>query len=257
MDAEKMRIACFICNWTLPEEELDTGRMRKRPFIVSVVRLPCLGRIDPATALEIVRKGADGVLLIGCAPSDCHFIDGNVYAEHTVNMVKKLFSLTRLRPERLHLRLVSPIEEASFAEIVDDFAERLGKLGPSPLAPDKRDPNIFENVLAAESAITGFCLRALVAKARELTSRANVYNETIASREFDAFMDRAIEAEFIRHKILLETQKKPWSVRELSKKIGMKPSAVFRHVLNLRRKGMIALDHFDGNTPLYKALEAR
>ncbi len=256
MDAEKMRIACFICNWTLPEEESDTQRMGKRSFSVSVVRLPCLGRIDPATILEIVRKGADGVLLIGCAPSDCHFIDGNVYAEQTVNMLKKLLSLTRLESERLHLRLVSPIEEASFVKIVEDFAEKLKKLGPTPLAPEKRDPNIFENVLAAKNAVTDFYLRALVAKERELTSRANAYNEIIAQREFDAFLDRAVEAEFIRHKILLATEKKPLSVRELSNEVGIKPSAVFRHVLNLRRKGMIALDHFEGRTPLYRALEA-
>lgn len=257
MDAEKTRIACFICNWALPEEKPYASRTRKRSFSMSFVRLPCLGRLDPTTILEVFEKGLDGVLLIGCAPSDCHFVNGNFFAELTVKVLKKLLSLARLEPNRLSISLVSPVVEASFAEIVRNFARKLGRLGPSPLAPDKCDLEISKNILAAKNAVSDFHLSALVAKERELTSKVNAYNETMTPEEFDGFLNSVIEAEFVRHKILLATQKKAWSVKELSNEVGLKPSVVFRHVLNLRRKGMIVLDHVEGSTPLYKALEAR
>ena len=254
MSFEEPKIVCFVCNWAFSEEELAVSRTRKVAN-VSVVRVMCIGRIDPVIVLETFIKGVDGVLLVGCTPPDCHFVEGNVYAELAGNVLKKLLALADLEPERLELRWVSPIEEVKFTKIIEDFASQLEKLGSSPLAREKCDVNILENVLTAKSAVADFRLRALIGKEKELTQSANVYGERISREEFDALLDEVVKAEFIRHKVLLLTRKKPFSVKELAKALNMKPAVVLRHILNMRRNGMIALASVEGTTPLYKALE--
>jgi F420-non-reducing hydrogenase iron-sulfur subunit len=256
MSFENPKIACFVCNWTFSEQELAVSRIRKVAN-VNVVRVMCIGRIDPVIVLETFIKGVDGVLLVGCAPPDCHFVEGNVYVELTVKVLKKLLVLTDLEPERLELRWVSPIEEVRFTKIMEDFVRQLEKLGSSPLARERRDANIFENVLAAKNAVAGFRLRALIGKEKGLTMSINAYGERISHEEFNALMDEVVKAEFIRHKILLLARKKPFSVKELAKILDMKSAVVLRHILNMRKKGMIALDSIEGTTPRYKAVEVR
>jgi F420-non-reducing hydrogenase iron-sulfur subunit len=253
---EKPKIVCFACNWTFSEQELAVSRIRKVAN-VNVVRVLCIGRIDPVIVLETFIKGVDGVLLVGCAPPDCHFVEGNIYAELTVNVLKKMLVLADLEPERLELRWVSPIEEVRFTNVLNDFAGQLEKLGVSPLAREKHDVNILENVLAAKNAVLDSRLRALIAKEKELTQSANAYGERVSREEFDALLDEAVKAEFIRHKILLLTKKKPFSVKELAKALNMKPAVVLRHILNMRRKGTVALASVEGTTPLYKTLEVQ
>jgi len=256
VSSEEPKIVCFVCNWVFSEQELAVSRMRKVAN-VNVVRVMCIGRIDPAMMLETLIEGIDGVLLVGCAPPDCHFVEGNIYAELAVDAVKKLLVLTDLEPERLELRWISPTEEVRFAKIIEDFAKQLRRLGSSPLAREKRDVNILENVLAAKNAVTDFRLRALIGKEKELTGSVNAYGERISGEEFSVLLDEVVKAEYIRHKMLLLARKKPFSVKELAKVLNMKPAIVLRHIVNMRRKGMIALDSVEGTTPLYKAVEVR
>ena len=257
MNSLKPRVACFVCNWAVDEEELGTLKLQKIFPNTSVVSVACIGEIDPVVPLEILLKGVDGVLIVGCAPPDCHFIKGNVCAEHVVTVLKKLIALSLLEPERLALRWVSPIEETRFSKILEDFTEKLETLGPSPLSREKYEANIFENLLAAKNALEDFPMRAAIGKELELASGVNAYNEKIPQEELNALLDRVIETEFIRHKILLSAMRKSFSVKELASALNMKPASVLRHILNMRRKGMIALDHYEGTTPLYKALEVR
>jgi coenzyme F420-reducing hydrogenase delta subunit len=254
MNPRKPKIACFICNWAFSEEKPAPSKTRK--LDVDVVRMPCVGGLDPVTVLETFTKGADGVLLIGCSPSDCHFVVGSAYSEFTVNVLKKLLVLAGLEPERLQFYLTSPIEEKKFTRVLEEFASLLEKLGPSALA-EKKNTDILENISAARNAAADFRLRAYIGKELELTKSANVYGETFVKEEFNASLDKVVTAEFIRQKILLIAKKKPFSVKELAKTLNMKPNVVFRHVLNMRRKGMIAMDSTEGTTPLYKAMEVQ
>jgi coenzyme F420-reducing hydrogenase delta subunit len=256
MSLEKQRIVCFVCNWTSSDENLVKSKARKIAD-VNVVRVACIGGLDPFLIFEILAKGIDGVLLVGCSPPDCHFVNGSSYAEFTIKVLKKLLVLTGLEQERLELRFVSPIEKVEFTSIIENFVTLLQTLGHSPLAGEKPDLNIFENVLAAKNALTDFRLRAFIAKQLELTRNVNVYRERFPPEEFDALLDEVLRAEFIRQKILLLAKKKPVSVKELAQVLNMKPATVLRHILNMRRKGMIVLDSTDGTTPLYKALEAQ
>ena len=250
------KIIGFVCNWSLPPEVgvESTTRIRGYPKI-NIVRVMCVGRIDPVIVLETFVKGADGILVIGCPPPDCHYVEGNLQAEQKVKMLKKLISLTGLESERLQLDWGYPFEIESFAKIVDDFRNQVAVLGQSPLAGENLDEKVLLNVSAAKNAVADFRLRAIVGRENELTEGINVYEEKISHEEFDDLLDEIVRAEFIRHKIHLLIKRKPLSVKELAAIIDLKPALVLRHIVDMRRKGMIALDGVEGTTPLYRALE--
>jgi len=254
----KPKIIGFICNWSLPKEigRVSSSRIYGYPKIL-IVRVMCVGRIDPAIVLETFAKGADGVLVIGCPSPDCHYIEGNLQAEQKINMLKELISLTSLEPERLRLDWAYPSEVELFAKIIDDFRKQVTVLGPSPLAGERPDTNILLDIKAAKAATEDFRLRVSVGRESELTEKENVYGEKISQEEIDALLYEIIRAEFIRHKIHLLTKEKPMSVKEIASITNMKPALVLRHIVNMRRKGMITLDHVEKMTPLYKALEAQ
>jgi F420-non-reducing hydrogenase iron-sulfur subunit len=252
------KIIGFVCNWNFPAEVdiASSNTIHGYPKI-RIVRVMCVGRIDPAIVLETFTKGADGVSVIGCPLPDCHYVEGNLEAERKIKMLKKLMSLTGLEPERLRLDWACASEIERFAKIINDFRNQMTVIGPSPLAAEKPDPNIILNMEAAKAAAEAFRLRVSVGREMELTEKENVYGEKISQEEFDALLHEIIEAEFIRHKIHLLTKEKPMSVKEIAAITNMKPALVLRHIVNMRRKGMITLDHVEKTTPLYKALEVQ
>ncbi len=93
----------------------------------------CSGRIDPIFILEAFRSGADGVLVAGCHPGDCHYLSGNHKAERRVLLLQRVLEEFGLEPERLKLEWVSASEGDRFAMIIRDMTNELKKLGPSPL----------------------------------------------------------------------------------------------------------------------------
>ncbi|MEM2912206.1 MAG: hydrogenase iron-sulfur subunit [Candidatus Bathyarchaeia archaeon] len=249
MESNPPKIVCFACNWAFCEEEIGV------PYNVNVVRVMCVGRIDPALVLETFERGADGVMLAGCKPPDCHFVDGNLHAERAVKMVKKLLALTGLGAERVKLVWASPLEEKNLGDYAKEFSEEIWKLGSSPLKNDALAPTVMVNVEAAKNAASEFRLRVLLGREEELTEFLNAYCEKVSEEEFNALLDEIVKAEFIRYKIHCLTKAKSLSVKQLAEAVGIKPSAVLRHITNMRRKGMIALDKVEGQTPFYKALE--
>ncbi len=250
------RIVGFVCNWSMPAE-IDfaiTNQIRGHPKI-HIVQVTCIGRIDPAIVLETFAKGADGVLVIGCHPPDCHYIDGNLHAKRKIKMLKALISLTGLEPERLQPDWTYASEIHRFAKIINDFRNQVEVLGASPLAERRPDTNMLLNMKAAKAVAEDFRLRVLVGREMELTEMENVYGERISHEEFDALLHEIIEAEFTRQKIHFLTKERPMSIREIAAIVNMDPALVLRQIVNMRVKGMITLDHVERTTPLYKALE--
>jgi hypothetical protein len=213
--------------------------------------------MDPAMVLEMFEKGADAVMLAGCKPPDCHFVEGNLHAERAVKMLKKLLTLTGLEPERLNLLWYSPQEETSFTRSAKEFSKEVGKLGASPLKNANPESTPMVNLLAAKNATNEFRLRVLLGREKELTEGVNAYGEKLTQEEFDTLLDDVVEDEFIRYKIHVLTKTKPLSVRALAEATELKPAVVLKQVVNMRRKNMIALDSIEGTTPLYKALEVQ
>ncbi len=249
------KIIGFVCNWSLPAEVdiASTSRVHGYPKI-RIVRVMCAGRIDPAIVVEIFAKGADGVLVIGCHPPDCHYIEGNLQAERKIVMLKKLISLTGLEPERLRLEWAYTSEVKRFGTIIDNFRNQVTGLGLSPLAGKKPDENILADIMAAK-AVAGDCrLRTLVGREKKLIEEGNVYNEKVEQEEFDKVMDESIDAEYVRNRIHLLVKDRPMSVEGLAKHLGLNPKNVLRHIVAMRRRGLVTIDRIERTIPLYTTL---
>jgi len=250
------KIIGFLCNWcSYAGADLAGVSRIQYPPNIRIIRVMCSGRVDPVIILEMFANGADGVIVTGCHPGDCHYVAGNLYEEKKINMLKKLVELTGLELGRLRLEWVSAAEGQRFAQVVTEFTEQIKKLGPSPVSDSKPNPRILENIQAARNAAAGFRLRVLVGREFELTEKNNVYKEKVSQEEFDSVLDEIVEAEFIRQKIHLLTSAKPLSVKALSETIELKPADVLKQIVDMRRRNMITLDHIEGTTPFYKALE--
>jgi len=128
------KIVAFLCNWCsyAGADLAGTSRIRYPPNI-RVIRVMCSGRVDPAFVIRAFETGADGVLVGGCHPGDCHYVSGNLKAEKRMQNTRKLLKLLGLEPERLRLEWISTAEGAKFAQVVTSFTEELRNMEPNPL----------------------------------------------------------------------------------------------------------------------------
>jgi len=124
----------FLCNWCsyAGADLAGTSRMKYPPNIKSI-RVMCSGRVDPVFVLEALRKGADGVLVAGCHPGDCHYQSGNYKANRRMKLLKKFLEEMAVDPGRVRFEYISASEGAKFASVVTEFVDQLKKMGPSPL----------------------------------------------------------------------------------------------------------------------------
>jgi len=124
----------FLCNWCsyAGADLAGTSRIKYPPNIKSI-RVMCSGRVDTVFILEALRKGADGILIAGCHPGDCHYQSGNYKTNRRIKLLKKLLGDMGVKPERIRFEYVSASEGQKFAQVVTDFVDELKKLGPSSL----------------------------------------------------------------------------------------------------------------------------
>lgn len=128
------RIVGFCCNWCAYAGADLAGVSRiQYPPNIRIVRVMCTGRIDPVFILDAFNRGADGVLVAGCHPGECHYISGNLYARRRVSMLKKLLEIMGIDPKRLRLEWVSASEGGKFADVIRNFVEEVRELGPNPI----------------------------------------------------------------------------------------------------------------------------
>ena len=128
------RIVGFLCNWcSYAGADLAGVSRIQYPPTLRAIRVMCTGRLDPIFILEAFRSGADGVLVAGCHPGDCHYLAGNYKAQRRVVLLRKLLEQFGLEPDRLKLDWVSASEGDRFGTIIKNMTEEIRKLGPSPL----------------------------------------------------------------------------------------------------------------------------
>jgi F420-non-reducing hydrogenase iron-sulfur subunit len=252
------KIIGFLCNWcSYAGADLAGVSRIQYPPNIRVIRVMCSGRVDPVIVLEMFANGADGVIVMGCHPGECHYLEGNLYAERRIKMLKKLLACVGLEAERLRLEWVSAAEGSRFADTVKDFTNQLKRLGPSPLGGEKPDETVLAGIRAAERAAGTSRLRTLVGREKKLTEEENVYGEKVTQEEFDKLMEGSVKEEYLRSRIYLLAKDKSMSVDELTKHLGVDSQIVLRHIVVLRRKGLLAMDRIEGDNPFYVALEAR
>jgi len=125
------KILAFFCNWcTYTAADLaGVSRMKYAPNI-RVVRVMCSGRVDPQFVLEAFAKGADGVLIGGCHPGDCHYVEGNTKCLRRFHLLERFISDMGIEPERLRLEWISASEGEKVKRVVNEMVEQIRKLGP-------------------------------------------------------------------------------------------------------------------------------
>ena len=126
-------IVGFSCNWCsyAAADLAGTSRMQYPPNI-RTIRVMCSGRVSELLIFKAFAAGADGVLVTGCHPGDCHYLKGNLSARRRVVGMKSLLKAIGIEPERLKLEWVGASEGVKFAETVKNFTQKIKELGPNP-----------------------------------------------------------------------------------------------------------------------------
>ncbi len=125
------KIVGFLCNWCSYAGADGAGTARKQyPSNIRIIRVPCSGRVDPLFVVKCFQQGADGVLVAGCHPGDCHYNEGNYYGRRRFALLHELLEYLGIDRERFRLEWVSASEGKKFSELVKEFTARLVELGP-------------------------------------------------------------------------------------------------------------------------------
>ena len=122
----------FLCNWcSYAGADLAGISRLQYPPNVRVIRVPCSGRVNPLYILKAMQEGADGVLVSGCHPGDCHYISGNLVARRKFAMLKKYIEFVGIEPGRVHFSWVSAAEGPRFAALINQVTDSVKELGPN------------------------------------------------------------------------------------------------------------------------------
>ena len=125
------RIVAFICNWcTYTGADLaGTSRMKYPPY-VRVIKIPCTGRFDPLFMIKAFERGADGVLVSGCHPGDCHYTAGNYNARRKYTVFKSLLETLGMDMDRVWFSWISASEGGKWVDTIRKFTEVIREKGP-------------------------------------------------------------------------------------------------------------------------------
>jgi F420-non-reducing hydrogenase iron-sulfur subunit len=142
------KIVAFFCNWCtyLAADLAGTSRMKYAPN-TRVIRVMCSGRVDPQFVLESFARGADGVLIGGCHPGDCHYQEGNYKALRRFYLLKKMVKQMGIEDDRLRLEWISAAEGERVRTVINDMVEKVRALGPAMPKPARE--TAVEEVTAA------------------------------------------------------------------------------------------------------------
>ena len=134
-------IVSFLCNWCSYTGADLAGTSRiKYASNIRVIRIMCSGRIDPTFVLKSFQEGADGVLICGCHPGDCHYHEGNYKCLRRFHLLEKYIEQLGMDKKRIHLEWISASEGKQFAELADDFTKQITELGPC------KSKEVIENI---------------------------------------------------------------------------------------------------------------
>jgi len=127
------KILAFCCNWCsyAGADLAGVGRLQYPPNI-KIIRVMCSSMVHPNLVIDALTKGADGVIMCGCHPGDCHYIEGNLRAEKRAEAISLMLEDFGLEDERFRLEWISASEGPKFAETMREMVKTIKELGPSP-----------------------------------------------------------------------------------------------------------------------------
>jgi len=131
------KVVVFCCNWCsyAGADLAGTSRLKIKPNF-RTVRTMCSGRIEPTFVLHAFAHGADGVMIAGCHPGDCHYNSGNYKARRRVSLLQNMLSQLGIEPARLRLEWISASEAKKFQSTVNEFIDQIRELGPLGVAKE-------------------------------------------------------------------------------------------------------------------------
>ncbi|MCK5045563.1 MAG: hydrogenase iron-sulfur subunit [Candidatus Heimdallarchaeota archaeon] len=131
------KVIAFLCKWCSSNAADLAGVSRmKYPDNVITIETPCSGRIDPNYIFDSLIEGADGVIVAGCHPGDCHYVVGNYKTLKRMYLVMELAKQLGIEEERIRIEWISSAEAKKFVTVMSEFIEKLKHLPPNPLKPE-------------------------------------------------------------------------------------------------------------------------
>jgi len=130
-DTWEPKIIAFLCNWcSYAGADLAGVSRLQYPPNIRIIRVPCSGRVNPLFIMRALRQGADGVLVSGCHPGDCHYMSGNYYARRKFTLLHSLLEHMGVEKGRVQFSWVSASESIKFAQLIKEVTESVRALGP-------------------------------------------------------------------------------------------------------------------------------
>lgn len=124
-------IVAFLCNWcSYAGADLAGTSRTQYPSNVRVIRVMCSGRVNPLFIMNALQQGADGVLISGCHPGDCHYMQGNYYARRRFTLMRQFLEHVGVEPARVRMSWVSASEGAKWKEVIEEVVEDVKAVGP-------------------------------------------------------------------------------------------------------------------------------
>jgi coenzyme F420-reducing hydrogenase delta subunit len=202
----------------------------------------CTGRVDLAFILRAFQNGADGVIIGGCWPGECHYAtEGNYDALGNVLLCRKLLTHIGTHPERLRIEWISASEGSRFAEVMSDFPRKLRELGPLGQG-EGIDATGLEMNLKAVGQLIPYMKLVEREKLRVPSRTEAAYNEFSSSDEMNRLFQVLIADKLAISQILLLLEKRSLSTAEISEMLGLSPSEVSRHMNSSSRQGLVRYD---------------
>ena len=202
----------------------------------------CTGRVDLSYILRAFSRGADGVFIGGCRLNECNYIThGNFHALGMVYLCKKLMEYIGLNPERLRIEFMSSGEGILFAEVMNDFGNKVKKLGPLG-----KSEGIVENALKAKlEAVTQIVPYIRLVERERLRvpfKSEEEYHKFFTSDEFNRLFKELIVDKLAISQITSLLRERPLSTGKIAEILGLTPSEVSRHMNSSSRQGLVRYD---------------
>ncbi len=135
----KPKIVAFCCNWcSYAGADLAGSSRLSYPAEVKIIRIPCSCRLNPTFILKAFQRGADGVILCGCHPGDCHYTSGNYFARRRMTTLFSMLNYLGIEKGRTRVEWVSAAEGARFSQVMNDFVKSITELGENRKLEDLR-----------------------------------------------------------------------------------------------------------------------
>ncbi len=214
----------------------------------------CSGRVDPTLMIEAFVDGADGVFIGACLPGECHYSTGNAHAQAKVTVVRNMLEFVGIFPDRLVIRMMSSAEGGKFVKYTSEFIESVTALGPLGKSEKMNSSELSLKLHAAKGAVSGKKLRWVMGKNLEFKEAGNLYGEVFTEHELSRLFDEILIDECTIQEILLRLKRKSCTAKQLSSQMKVPSARLVRHLADMRRVGLVALETDNGSSAVWTVL---